>query len=91
MLEAEANNNQIRVMRSEKKESPYAPKKGIRYDGLYLITGHEVLNKATGMFRFRLERCLGQDPIRCQGVEARPNEYELREYANIREMLAGMA
>lgn len=91
MLEAEANKNQIRLFRSEKKGSDYAPKKGIRYDGLYVVTGHEILNKATGMYRFRLERCPDQDPIRYQGVEARPHEYELREAARLKDLLAGVA
>lgn len=91
MLEAEIKNNPIRVFRSEKKDSRYAPKKGIRYDGLYVITDREVLNEATGMYRFRLERCPGQDPLRYKGVEARPNGYDLAEAASIKELLAGMA
>lgn len=59
---------------------------------LYVIRGHEVLNKATGMCRFRLERCPEQDPIRYTGVvEVKPNSYEFREATTIKEQLASMA
>lgn len=91
MLEAEAKQNLIRVFRSEKKGSHYAPRKGIRYDGLYVIQSHKVLNEATAMYRVRLERCPGQDPIRCTGVEAKLNGFELAEAAIIKDQLAGMA
>ena len=91
MLKAEIKNNPMRLFRSEKKDSRYAPKKGIRYDGLYVITSHEVLNEATGMYMFRLERCPGQDPIRYKGVEARPNGYDLAKAVSIKELVAGMA
>lgn len=40
------------------------------------------------MYRFRLERLPGQDPIRYQGVEKRPNEFELIEVANSRDALS---
>ena len=74
-------NREIRVLRAHTLKSDYAPIKGLRYDGLYRITGKEVLNAETFAFRFKMRRIDGQEPIRCgQGVEARPTRQELAEY-----------
>ena len=77
----------VRVLRASSLQSPYRPAKGLRYDGLYRIVGCEVLDLATEMHRFSLERCGGQDPIRYVGVEARPTAEELAEYAKVRGLL----
>lgn len=87
MLEANKFGNPLKVMRSE-SSSEYAPQKGIRYDGLYIINGYTVLDSPTAMHRFRLERCPGQDPIRYKGVAARPTPRELDEYSKIKYMLS---
>lgn len=76
--------NQIRVLRAAAptgKYSAYKPSCGLRYDGLYVITGKEHLHVDTAMYRFTLVRCPGQDPIRYKGPEERPTQYEKREYA----------
>jgi hypothetical protein len=91
MLEARDTKQQIRVLRAENKTSKFAPKKGLRYDGLYTITGSEILREKTAMYRFTLRRCKGQDPIRYDGPEARPTGEELRNYAAIREHLGMVA
>ena len=90
MLDVETKNNEIGLFRSGKKNVSFAPSKDIRYDGLYRIEGHGILNKATGMYRFRLERIPGQDPIRYQGVEQRPNESELIELANNKDATSNL-
>ena len=79
----------IRVLRSASlpQSNPYRPAKGLRYDGLYEIIGFEVLDAGTAMHRFSLKRCEGQEPIRYQGVEARPTPDELVAYAKIRKLL----
>jgi hypothetical protein len=77
----------IRVLRAANKTSRYAPREGVRYDGLYEIVDREVLDPAIAMSRFSLRRLAGQDPIRYQGVEARPTNQELMERMNIRREL----
>jgi hypothetical protein len=78
----------LRVLRAKNPKSKYAPKEGIRYDGLYEITDKEILDPKTAMFRFSLRRINGQDPIRYKGVEVRPTDQELKEIMKIREYLA---
>lgn len=89
LMETFVMKHPIRVLRSASlaQSNPYRPAKGLRYDGLYEITGFEVLDAATAMHRFSLKRCDGQDPIRHQGVEARPTGEELAGYAKIRKLL----
>ncbi|KUJ08788.1 uncharacterized protein LY89DRAFT_629265 [Mollisia scopiformis] len=89
MQEAFALQQPIRVIRAAKKGSDYAPKMGYRYDGLYIITSEEVLDAERYMTRFTLKRKEGQDPIRYQGVEARPTKYEMHEHMKIKELLQG--
>lgn len=87
MLESYKNGNPIRVLRGKNPKSEYAPREGIRYDGLYQVTGQRVLEAKTAMYRFTLTRVEGQDPIRCQGVETRPTPRELAERAKLRDIL----
>ncbi|TAQ86390.1 hypothetical protein B7494_g5292 [Chlorociboria aeruginascens] len=78
----------VRVLRAVNKKSIYAPKEGIRYDGLYEIVSKEILNPKTAMFRFSFQRLSNQDPIRYKGEERRPTNQELKERMKIRELLA---
>lgn len=89
LMETFAMSNPIRVLRSASlaQSNRYRPAKGFRYDGLYKIIGFEILDADTVMHRFSLKRCEGQDPIRYQGVEARPTPDELVGYAKIRKLL----
>jgi hypothetical protein len=77
----------IRVLRAANPESKYAPKEGVRYDGLYDIVDCEVLDPEIAWKRFSLRRRDGQDPIRYQGVEARPSSHELRDRMSVRKEL----
>ncbi|KAL8813472.1 MAG: hypothetical protein Q9223_007030 [Gallowayella weberi] len=76
--------NEIRVLRkaaqSSKAGTTYSPPCGLRYDGVYRIVGKVLLDAPTSMYRFTLERCSGQDPIRFQGPERRPTEYEKQKF-----------
>jgi hypothetical protein len=90
MLEAYETKQHLRVLRAENKNSRFAPKKGIRYDGLYTAVEYEILDEKTAVYRFSLRRCKGQDPLRHGGPEARPTDQELAQHAFIRESL-GMA
>lgn len=86
MLESARLKHPVRVLRSgglAGKHSKYRPAKGLRYDGIYDVTGYELLDKGTSMYRFTLHRCPGQDPIRYHGEEARPTEEELGAYQKI--------
>lgn len=87
MLDSWIKNQPIRVLRAANRSSKYAPKEGIRYDGLYEITDKEILDPKTAMFRFSLKRVKGQDPIRYKGVEIRPTDQELKERMTIRKLL----
>lgn len=69
----------IRLLRAHKGKSRYAPTVGIRYDGLYKVTDHEVLDAAYAMYRFTLIREEGQPDVRWEGPGARPNEVEVGE------------
>ncbi|CAG8948892.1 hypothetical protein HYFRA_00002016 [Hymenoscyphus fraxineus] len=82
------NSQPLRILRGPNKASKFAPKLGIRYDGLYKITNSEVLDQKTAMKRFTLKRIAGQDPIRYQGEEARPTAKEIMELQRIRKFLA---
>ncbi len=86
LQEAFAKDQPIRVLRAANKKSKYAPKQGVRFDGMYKIVGKEVLNPSTAMFRFTLQRLEGQDPIRYQNEEARPTEQELNELKKIKSL-----
>jgi hypothetical protein len=77
----------LRVLRAANKKSKYAPKEGVRYDGLYEIVDKEILDPKVAMIRFSLKRIKGQDPIRYKGVEARPTAQELKQRMNIRKDL----
>lgn len=88
MQEAFAKNQVLRVLRGVNKKSVYAPKFGLRYDGLYRITHEEELDKSTSMYRFTLNRVEGQAPIRYEGLSVRPNKFEIAEHIKIRDLLA---
>ena len=79
----------VRVLRSSAlpARNPYRPSRGLRYDGLYDVVSFEILDEATAMHRFLLERREGQDPIRYTGVQARPTNEEVAEYTKIRGLL----
>ncbi|KFY17460.1 hypothetical protein V492_00654 [Pseudogymnoascus sp. VKM F-4246] len=87
LLESYKSKQPLRVLRAENKNSKFAPKRGIRYDGLYTVVEYTILDAATAMYRFSLRRCKDQDPIRYRGPEARPTAQELQQYALIRESL----
>lgn len=84
LIESVKTGNPIRLIRSHKLQSPYAPLKGFRYDGNYVAVSMERLDPVTSLrqrHRFRLERCPGQDPIRGgNGPERRPTNQELEAY-----------
>ncbi|KAI9744466.1 MAG: hypothetical protein M1818_001995 [Claussenomyces sp. TS43310] len=77
----------VRVLRAENRASKYAPRRGIRYDGLYDVVDEELLDASTAMYRFSLRRRKNQDPIRYEGVEARPTDQEVAEMMKIRDYL----
>ncbi|KAL8948024.1 MAG: hypothetical protein Q9222_005755 [Ikaeria aurantiellina] len=88
MIESSRSHNPIRVLRSSLVKSKYRPSKGYRYDGLYTITGTEVLDEGTSMYRFTLERCPGQDPIRYEGLAKKPTGTEEYWYEQLRNVIA---
>ena len=57
--------NPVRVLRSARSNSPWSPSHGIRYDGLYVVTGEETKrNKLGGAYaRFRMDRIMNQPAI----------------------------
>lgn len=76
------DNRHIRVLRSAKGDSRFAPAVGIRYDGLYKIVGEEKRWNAKGgaYLRFKLVRVDGQ-----AGIDtARPDLGERRAFAGLK-------
>lgn len=87
MEKAQQTKQPVRVLRAVNRDSKYAPKEGLRYDGLYEITARTLLNPATAMMRFSMRRVAGQAPIRFQGVEVRPTTQELEERVSMKKDL----
>jgi hypothetical protein len=87
MLRSTKLRNEIRVIRSANlhPDNPHRPVIGFRYDGLYTITGFELVDKEKQIHPFRLERCPGQDAIRCgNNAASRPTQYEINEYKDMK-------
>jgi hypothetical protein len=82
LLRSAALLNPIRVIRSAQlsKKNKFRPQLGFRYDGLYVVRGFTMVDQDKAMYRFRLERIEGQDPIRWHGKASRPTSFEIRVY-----------
>ena len=91
LLESEKKGQVIRVLRSAALNNKYAPAQGIRYDGLYKIASHEVLDASKHMHRFIMNREPGQTPIRFEGEGARPSTHELNKYYQVQDLMSGKA
>jgi hypothetical protein len=79
--------NPIRVIRSHQlhEKNKVRPEQGLRYDELYTIKSYEVMDHEKQIHRFKLERCPGQEPIRCgNDASRRPTIYEVSEYRQVR-------
>jgi len=79
MITSSKIGNHVRVLRSSQlpKTNEYRPKYGLRYDGLYQVTGYTQEKQSC---RFHLERIPGQHPIRFEGVTKRPTRFEEDAY-----------
>ena len=79
-----ARRQSVRVIRSGKVDGKFAPRKGLRYDGLYTIEAEAIEKNAKGgaYVRFTLVRCPGQKDI----DESRPNRQEGKAYDLLKEM-----
>lgn len=55
----------VRVLRNSRSNSPWSPSHGIRYDGLYVVTGEETKHNMLGgaYTRFRMDRIMKQPAI----------------------------
>jgi len=82
LLDSIGSKNPVRVMRSAKlpKSNQFRPKKGFRFDGLYTVLSHSVINESTKHYLFHLRRNPGQASIRYTGVAARPTEQEMSQF-----------
>jgi hypothetical protein len=88
MMKSKDTGKDIRVIRSGQlhKKNPYRPTLGLRYDGLYTVKDFELVDKEKQIHRFLLERCPGQEAIRCGDHAAeRPTRYEIMEYERNKE------
>ncbi|KAL8785861.1 MAG: hypothetical protein Q9195_008456 [Heterodermia aff. obscurata] len=79
-----AHRQPVRVIRSGKAEGKFAPRKGLRYDGLYSIEAEAIEKNAKGgaYVRFTLVRCPGQLEIDM----SRPNRREKEAYDLLKEI-----
>lgn len=91
MLLSHKNKTRIRLLRSSKAKSLYAPVEGLRYDGLYTINGYEVLDRKTAIYRFEMIRDPNQPAIRGRPGHpgAKPNTVELKIWRGIQRTLKG--
>lgn len=89
MLKTYENQQPVRVLRSASlpADNPYRPSRGIRYDGLYRIISHEILDQKTVMYRFSLARIRGQDAIRHSGEGMIPSNAQVVALNKVRERL----
>jgi hypothetical protein len=90
MITSANDGHPVRVIRSAQlaKTNNYRPEQGLRYDGLYVVKGYKETDKEKQMYRFALERCPGQAPIRCGGDDdhsRRPTAYEIAAYNRLKE------
>ena len=71
----------VRVLRSSRSNSPWSPSHGIRYDGLYVVTGEETKHNNLGgaYARFRMDRIMKQPAIDMN----RPTKEEVDLYKRI--------
>ncbi|KAF7504038.1 hypothetical protein GJ744_002867 [Endocarpon pusillum] len=76
----------VRVLRGENNEFRYAPKVGLRYDGLYTVVKEEQrVNGKGGVYAvFVLERMEGQEPVDL----SRPNAADIKLFGELKERLA---
>lgn len=87
MVKSAELHNQIRVIRSSQllKKNKYRPEVGLRYDGLYVVRSYVITDQEKQTHRFRLERCPGQEPIRCEDNSSRrPTVFEIEEYKKLK-------
>ncbi|KAG0134733.1 PUA-like domain-containing protein [Tuber indicum] len=85
------NGTKIRLFRSSKSQSPYAPAEGLRYDGLYTIRAYELLDKKNAVYRFEMIREKNQPKIRGDPDDpgCKPNKVELAKWQGIKKTLKG--
>ncbi|CUS10143.1 unnamed protein product [Tuber aestivum] len=71
----------VRVLRSSKCNSRWAPAVGIRYDGIYRVMNYEIEEDHEGKpyYQFELQRILGQEPINT----TRPDAKERTDFARV--------
>ncbi|CZR61092.1 uncharacterized protein PAC_10988 [Phialocephala subalpina] len=81
LLRSLATKKPVRVIRKHDSKWEGAPRAGLRYDGLYRVTGvEERSNDSGGKFlRFKLRRCSNQAPI----DKSRPTRQERRAFADV--------
>ena len=74
MRVSHAHHRPLRVLRSSAAAGKYAPSRGYRYDGLYMIESEAMEKNLKGgaYIRFKLVRCAGQKEIDA----SRPNAKE---------------
>lgn len=84
LLENEKNGRPVRFIRSHNVGGQWAPEIGFRYDGLYNVESHEMMDAPASLrqrHRFKLVRTPGQDPIRGgKGPERRPTDQEMEAH-----------
>ncbi|KAK4906581.1 hypothetical protein LTR49_024277 [Elasticomyces elasticus] len=83
MLESKENGKPVRIIRSHNLHSPFAPEIGFSK-----VVSSKALDKSDSTRRrhqFRLERVLGQAPIRSQEPEKRPTAQEIKAHKDDKE------
>lgn len=86
MITSSELGHEIRVIRSSHLplKNKYRPEVGFRYDGLYKVTHFWLVDEKKQMYRFKMERCPGQEPIRYANAAKRPTQEEVKEFKKLR-------
>lgn len=81
LMMSKTSGRPVRLLRASKGNSAFAPKVGIRYDGLYKVMDYsqQETNDGVAYWRFTLERLAGQMPIDL----SKPSNEQRKEYARM--------
>lgn len=79
--------NPVRVLRSAKKKSAFAPSVGIRYDGLYVVVKPDTSHNTKGGFfiRYLLKRLPDQKPLE-DVMRDSPTAQQMADFHRIKDL-----
>ena len=86
LIRSHENRKAVRVLRSAKGDRKWSPNVGVRYDGLYGVTGWKVIDESVSLVRFTMVRRKEQERMKCEGLGRRPHPVEVEAVKRDKEM-----